>query len=305
MVGAADPCTDRPTPRAVARVLELIGEGFVSVDAHWRFTYVNAQAERIYKTPREKLLGSFLWDAFPSALDTVFEREYRRVMTERVEGRVEAPFPRLEAWIEVKIYPLEDGGLAFYFTDITQRRCAEKHLACQQKLQELIYAGASFDSLLAVLAQTMESISIQPTQASILQLDNGRLLHCAAPSLPVNFNDAVAAVPAVVDAVPWAVAAYTKRSVAVENIAEHPLSCFRKLALTCGLRASWSTPIMAPQGAVLGTLTLFYRDCVRPSEMEEGSARILASLAGLIIAHIKLQGAPARRPPPLELVRKA
>ena len=52
---------------------------------------------------------------------------------------------------------------------------------------------------------------------------------------------------------------------------------------------------MAPKGAVLGTLTLFYRDCVRPSEMEEGSALILASLAGLIIGHINLQAAPARR----------
>ena len=42
MVGATDPCADPPTPRAVAKVLELIGEGFVSVDARWRFTYINA-----------------------------------------------------------------------------------------------------------------------------------------------------------------------------------------------------------------------------------------------------------------------
>lgn len=307
MVGASDPCADRPTPRAVARVLELIGEGFVSVDAQWRFTYVNGHAERIYKTQRERMLGNNIWEMFPAALGTAFEREYRRVMAERVEGRVEAPFPRLNGWMEVKIYPLDDGGLALYFTDIAQRRRAEKHLDCQKKLQELIFAGASLASLLTVLAQAMESISIHPAQVSILVMDDdtGWLRHAAAPRLPASFNDAVDAVPAAVDAVPWAVAAHAKRAVTVENIAEHPLLAFRNLALSCDLRASWTTPIMLPRGGVLGTFSLLYRDCVRPSQMEAESAVIFANLAGLLISHTRMVDAAAKRPPPLELLRKA
>jgi GAF domain-containing protein len=133
----------------------------------------------------------------------------------------------------------------------------------------------------------------------------GWLRHGAAPRLPESFNNAVDVLPAAGDAVPWAVAAHTKRVVSVENIPEHPQPAFRALALSCGLRASWTTPIVAPLGGVLGTLSLFYRDCARPSQMEEESATIFASLAGLFISHTRMMEAASQRPPPRGLLRKA
>jgi GAF domain-containing protein len=295
MVGATDPCADPITPRAAASILEHMSEAFVSVDANWRFTYVNAQAEFIYKKAREHLLGNSLWQMYPTALGTEFEREYRRVMAERVEGRVQAPFPQLEGWFDVKVYPLDNGGLAFYFSDITQRRCAERHLACVRKLQELIFAGMPLNSLLAVLAGTMESISVQPVLACILVMDadNAHLLHGAAPSLPDAFSQAIGSIAAGPEMAPYAAAAYAKRTVVIEDIATHPSASFRELARAHGLRAAWATPIVSPQGVVLGTFSLYYRDTVRPAPAEEESASILANLAALMISRKRLQGTPA------------
>src|SRR5688572_4269763 len=171
MVSATDPCADTVTPRAAAQILEHIGEAYVAVDANWRFTYVNAPAERIYRQSREVVLGNNLWQMFPTAHGTAFEREYRRVMAERVEGMVEGPFPRLGAWFCVKIYPLDNGGLAFYFSDVTQQRCAEMLLACQKRVQELIFAEAALHEILNVLARAVENVAVNPVLASIHVLD--------------------------------------------------------------------------------------------------------------------------------------
>jgi hypothetical protein len=298
MVSATDPCADNVTPRAAAHILEHIGEAYVAVDANWRFTYINAPAERIYRESREVVLGNNLWQMFPTACGTPFEREYRRVMAERVEGMVEGPFPRLGAWFCVKVYPLDNGGLAFYFSDVTQQRCAEMHLACQKRVQELIFAEASLHEILNVLARAMENVAVNPVLASIHVIDaDGHLRHMAAPSLPDTFNDAVDRITIGPDTVPCAAAAFARQALFVENIAEHPSACFRHLACGHELRACWSIPILSPQGVLLGTFTLYFRECVRPLEVETESASLLANVAAMIIAHQRMRGATERRTP--------
>lgn len=314
MVSATDPCADLVTPRAAAQILEHIGEAYMAVDADWRFTYVNVPAERIYGKARELLLGNTLWQAFPTVCGTAFEREYRRVMAARVEGMVEGPFPCLGAWFGVKVYPLDNGGLAFYFSDITQQRCAEMHLACQQRVQELIFAEASLYEILNVLARTAENVAVNRVLASIhvVDSDNGHLRQMAAPSLPDTFNDAVDLIAIGPDTAPCAAAAHARRPLFVENIAEHPSACFRHLAFRHELRACWSIPIVSPRGALLGTFTLYFRKCVRPLAIEEESASLLANMAALIISHHRMLGAVEERMPQLldstahfELARRA
>lgn len=314
MVSTTDPCADPVTPRAAARILEHIGEAYVAVDADWAVTYVNGHAERICRKSRDLVLGNNLWQVCPTACGTAFEREYRRVMAERVEGMVEGPFPRLGAWIGVKVYPLDNGGLAFYFTDITQQRCAEMHLACQNRVQELIFAEASLGEILNTLARTAENVAVNPLLASIHVIDSnhGPLRHIAAPSLPDTFNDAVDRISIGPDTGPCAAAAYTRQTLFVENLAEHPSACFRHLACLHELRACLSIPILSPHGVLLGTFTLYFRECVRPLAVETESASLLANGAALIISHHRGSDAARRTPRApgsgtghLELVRQA
>ena len=54
---------------------------------------------------------------------------------------------------------------------------------------------------------------------------------------------------------------------------------------------------MSPQGALLGTFTLYFRECVRPFEVEAESAALLANVAAFIIVHQRMRGATERRTP--------
>ncbi len=55
--------------RAVT-ILESISDAFLALDRDWRFTYLNAAAERISALTREQIYGRVLWDAFPGLRGT-------------------------------------------------------------------------------------------------------------------------------------------------------------------------------------------------------------------------------------------
>jgi PAS domain S-box-containing protein len=108
-------------------VLESISDAFFALDFDWRFTYLNSAAEQLLLRPRAGLLGKVLWAEFPQAAGTLFEREYRRAMAERVTARFVERYPSLETWFEVRAYPTPT-GLSVYFQGINDRRRMEEEL---------------------------------------------------------------------------------------------------------------------------------------------------------------------------------
>jgi PAS domain S-box-containing protein len=104
-----------------ARMLEEVPTAFFALSRDWRFTYVNAHAERVLHTRREELLGGNVWALFPAAVGTDFEASYRHAMTTGEPVRFDARYPDpLNAWYEVRAWPTP-GGLSVYFFDITER----------------------------------------------------------------------------------------------------------------------------------------------------------------------------------------
>src|SRR5262249_51731804 len=47
-------------------ILESITDGFVALDREWRFTHVNAEAERMNGIRREDQIGKSQWELFPA-----------------------------------------------------------------------------------------------------------------------------------------------------------------------------------------------------------------------------------------------
>ncbi|THF68857.1 EAL domain-containing protein [Deinococcus sp. Arct2-2] len=128
----------------VTTILESITDALFALDHEWRFTRVNASAERLLKRSRESLIGRVVWEEFPAALDSIFEREYRRAVTENVAVAFEAYYEPLKAWREVRAYP-SAVGLSVYLHDITEKRAL---------LEELRYQ-AHHDSLTALPNRTL------------------------------------------------------------------------------------------------------------------------------------------------------
>jgi PAS domain S-box-containing protein len=118
----------RQAQEQAAAILESITDGFIALDSEWRFTHVNAEAERINGIPREDHIGQSQWDLFPATRGTVLESEWRRAIAEHVAVEFENYYEPWDSWFHVKAYPSKDGGLSVFFRDITPRKQSEDAL---------------------------------------------------------------------------------------------------------------------------------------------------------------------------------
>ena len=127
-------------------ILEHIGDGFIALDADWRFTYVNGPAEDALGQGREDLLGRSLWEVFPEALGSIFEEKFHQAIRTGEVAEFEAYFPPLKTWFRVKARPSEQGssqGLSVYLDDMTQQRKCERDLRHTQQLLDSIIENAN------------------------------------------------------------------------------------------------------------------------------------------------------------------
>jgi signal transduction histidine kinase len=109
-----------------AELLEL-GDAFFELDRAWRIVRVNSRQEALSRKPRTQTVGRTYWEVWPElAGDTLYTREYRRVMTERVPSDFEDYYAPLDLWTSVTAYPVTGGGMAVFFRDVTARRRAEE-----------------------------------------------------------------------------------------------------------------------------------------------------------------------------------
>ena len=115
------------TCETLTRVLEATSDGFVALDAEWRYTYVNAHAGRMFNRDPASLIGKHIWTEFPEGVGQPFHREYERAVAEGTPREIEAYYPPFGRWFENRIFPYE-GGLAIFFQDVTERRTAEDRL---------------------------------------------------------------------------------------------------------------------------------------------------------------------------------
>ena len=128
---------DKALHAEVEDILESITDGFVAVDAEWRYTYCNSAASRLIGSLKD-LIGRNMWEAFPEIVGTVFEEPYRRAMRDRVSITIEGPWGSPDALFECKLYPMANGGLAFSFRNVTQARLMERSLRESERRQRFL-----------------------------------------------------------------------------------------------------------------------------------------------------------------------
>ena len=111
----------------ISRILNSIGDGFLTLDREWRFVYLNSKAEQLLHCSREELLGQKAWDHFPEAVDTKMYHHYHWAIAHQQSVAFEDYYPPLATWFEIFAYPFAE-GLSVSFRDITQIKQAEQEL---------------------------------------------------------------------------------------------------------------------------------------------------------------------------------
>ena len=127
-----------------ADILENIGDAVVVLSHDWRILYANREACRINQKPAEDFVGKVHWDEWPASVGTDLERQYRRAMDERVEAHFEYRYVSepYDVWLELDVYPAED-GISLFYRDITARKRAQEELKrSEQRYRSLIDAMA-------------------------------------------------------------------------------------------------------------------------------------------------------------------
>src|SRR6267142_1527526 len=231
---------------------------------------------RYYPGDRERLVAMTRQVLASSALQNEFE--YRLLRGDRVH------------WLRARWKIFRDAAGAALrvtgvLTDISERRLAEALQSGEKRILEGVAKGEPLRQVLDDLCRLVEELA-PGVLASILLLEGNRLRHGGAPSLPQAYTDAIDGAAIGPSAGSCGTAAYRGEQVIVSDIATDVLwADYRAAALPYGLRACWSTPVFSPEGKVIATFAMYYREPRSPSAQDQQIIEQIGHLAGVAIQH--------------------
>ncbi|GAB7010206.1 PAS domain S-box protein [Halorubrum trueperi] len=118
------------------QIIDRMNDAVIEVDPEWRIASVNERTEDYTGVDESELLDRDFWRVFPDARGTRFEDEYRRAMDTREPVSIEGYYTGLEEWFDINVYPNRDGGVSFYFRQITEYKERERRLELYEKIVE-------------------------------------------------------------------------------------------------------------------------------------------------------------------------
>jgi len=169
--------------------------------------------------------------------------------------------------------------------DVTRRKRGEALRDGESHVLEMIARDAPLEEILENLVRVLES-QFAGLLCSVLLLDEDgqHAKHGAAPSLPEPYNKAINGLTIGPKAGSCGTAMYRREPVVVTDILQDPLwEAYREVAEPYGLRACWSTPILAHSGKALGSFAMYYREPRSPSPAETRALEMATHLAGIAI----------------------
>src|ERR1700722_1872945 len=195
---------------------------------------------------------------------------WRRLLASGEAGEIEARLRRYDGeyrWFLFRIEPVRDnhGGILKWHganTDIEDRKRAEALLAAEKRTLEMIASGACLTDILERLCETVDAqASNIMTAVMLMDADGIHLRPAAAPRLPKGWVESITPLKIGPCVGSCGTAASLKQRVTVSDIATDPLwADYRDLALSYGLRAAWSQPLISKNQEVLGTFCLYYAE---------------------------------------------
>jgi PAS domain S-box-containing protein len=179
--------------------------------------------------------------------------------------------------------------------DISERKRGEALFTGEKRLLEMIATGVALEEILNSLCLIIEDYR-SGTLASVLLLrsDGTHLDSLAGPSLPKGWREEMEKLPIGPCAGSCGTAAYRGAPVIVSDIETDPLwdvPEHRAAALSHGLRASWSNPILSSDGRVLGTFCIYGRETRSPSAQDLGLIEKATDLARVAIERDRAEAA--------------
>jgi PAS domain S-box-containing protein len=106
-------------------VLTSISDAFSALDRDWRYVYVNDKVAELAGRPKEKMIGRVIWDVFPEAVGTTFDKLAHIAMDEGRSTQDEFFYEPWGRWVDTRIYPSKN-GIVIFRGDVTERKEQER-----------------------------------------------------------------------------------------------------------------------------------------------------------------------------------
>jgi PAS domain S-box-containing protein len=178
--------------------------------------------------------------------------------------------------------------------ELTERRRAEALIAGQQHILELIAQGQEIYQTLEAVARFVEERAPQALcSILIMDADGEHLRRGAAPNLPHSFIEVVDGLRIGPAAGSCGTAAYQRQQIISTHIDTDPVwADYREWIITnFDLHACWSTPILAANQRVLGTVALYHRESKAPTDRDLELMDAATHLAGIALLRHEAQQA--------------
>jgi PAS domain S-box-containing protein len=208
-----------------------------------------------------------------------------------MEGRLRR-FDGVYRWFLFRATPSfdNDGRVVKWFgtnTDIEDRKRAECLLAGENLVLEMTAKGNPLEAILEALCRVVEQTA-SGCLCSVLLFDpsGSKIQQAVAPSLPSSYNDQFPGIPVDRECGPCTAAALRRTQVIVSDVASDTrwdTYGWRTSVLTHGLKACWSTVILASNGLVLGTFAIYWREPRTPTEQDQRIIEQITHLAAVAI----------------------
>lgn len=182
-------------------------------------------------------------------------------------------------------------GAGSYIYGIMQDITESRSLAEMDKLEKRILElneqrEVPISDILSEYLKGIESL-YPDMYCSILKIRDGRLLRWAAPSLPGNFLKVVDYLPIGENIGSCGTAAYRKKPVYVNDIANAPeWAQYAHLPLALGFKACWSYPVIDSDDHVIAVLGMYYKEIREPGEKELIIIERAVKLLQLIVENV-------------------
>src|SRR5882762_7561025 len=150
---------------------------------------------------------------------------------------------------------------------------------------KMMLIGASLNEVLTSITRLIEAHS-EGMLCSIFLLDEDglHLRYGVAAKLPPAYRAGIDGTCIGPNVGSCGAAAYLRQPVFISDVLSHPnWANFRSIVVQSGLRAAWSSPIMSPDGKVLGTFCMYYREVRRPGTHDIQLIDYASRIAGIAI----------------------